>query len=82
MRVRCCLSFLRNRSKLQVGDTGVVVHLDHNGHLHDRNVEVASGGFVELFSVEVIFNRKTTFIQGQMESLLTQQEVQSPIYSD
>jgi len=40
MRVRCCLGFARNRSKLQNGDTGVVVHLDRNGQLFDRNVEV------------------------------------------
>ena len=42
-RVRCCLGFLRNPSKLQNDDTGVVVHVDRNGRLHDRNVEVPSG---------------------------------------
>ena len=42
MRVRCCLSFLKNNSKLRIGDIGIVVHLDRNGRLHELNVEVFS----------------------------------------
>ena len=67
MRVRCCLGFARNRSKLQNGDTGVVVHLDRNGQLFDRNVEV-----YQLLRPKAIFLLqlvigKATFILGQME---------------
>lgn len=62
MRVRFCLSFLKNNSKLRIGDTGIVIHIDRNGRQHELNVEVF---FIFIIKLLVnIRNGNVIFLSG------------------